>query len=29
MMATDVAHDGTTSNNHMSVAKAKMAMTRC
>ena len=29
MMATDVAHDGTTSSIHMSVAKAKMAMMRC
>ena len=29
MIATDVAHDDTTSNIHISVAKAKMAMMRC
>ena len=29
MMAIDVAHDDTTSRIHISVAKAKMAMTRC
>ena len=29
MMATDVAHDDTTSSIHISVAKAKMAMMRC
>ena len=29
MMATLVAHDGTTSNTHISVAKAKMAIMRC
>ena len=29
MIATDVAHEGTTSSTHISVAKAKMAMMRC
>ena len=29
MMATEVAHDDTTSSIHISVAKAKMAMMRC
>ena len=29
MMATEVAHDGTTSMIHISVANAKMAMIRC
>ena len=29
MMATDVAHEGTTSIIHIRVAKAKMAMMRC
>ena len=29
MMATDVAHEETTSMTHISVAKAKMAIIRC